>query len=153
MRQSSSAGNGLSTAIFQTFVVGIINFLFAFVAVLGVDRFGRRALYMVCSTGMTLSLILLSVGFFNESVKGIYGLTLILIIYRLVGIVHSAWVLDIDVRDVPNVHSQTRDVIRCASQLDFKLPCCAVVFLGFSAYRRSIYICPSSHEWPSGCFL
>jgi SP family arabinose:H+ symporter-like MFS transporter len=74
-----SAGNGLDTAIFQTFVIGIINFLFTFVAVLAVDRLGRRALYMAGSAGMTLSLILLSVGFADGHAKGIYGLVLILL--------------------------------------------------------------------------
>jgi SP family arabinose:H+ symporter-like MFS transporter len=74
-----SAGNGLNTAIFQTFVVGVINFLFTFVAVLGVDRYGRRALYLTGSAGMVLSLILLSVGFADGHAKGIYGLVLILV--------------------------------------------------------------------------
>jgi SP family arabinose:H+ symporter-like MFS transporter len=74
-----SAGNGLGTAMFQTFVMGIINFLFTFVAILGVDRFGRRTLYMIGSAGMTLSLILLSVGFAGGYARGMYGLTLILV--------------------------------------------------------------------------
>ena len=74
-----SAGNGLDTAIFQTFVIGLINFLFTFVAVLGVDRFGRRALYLVGSGGMCVSLILLSVGFANGHARGLYGLSLILL--------------------------------------------------------------------------
>jgi SP family arabinose:H+ symporter-like MFS transporter len=74
-----SAGNGLDAAMFQTFVIGIINFIFTFVAVLGVDRFGRRALYMVGSAGMTISLILLSIGFANGSAHGLYGLVLILL--------------------------------------------------------------------------
>jgi SP family arabinose:H+ symporter-like MFS transporter len=74
-----SAGNGLDTAIFQTFVIGIINFVFTFVAVLAVDRLGRRAMYMAGSVGMTVSLILLSVGFANGHAKGVYGLGLILL--------------------------------------------------------------------------
>jgi SP family arabinose:H+ symporter-like MFS transporter len=74
-----SAGNGLDAAMFQTFVIGIINFVFTFVAVLGVDRFGRRALYMAGSAGMTISLILLSIGFSHGSASGLYGLTLILL--------------------------------------------------------------------------
>jgi SP family arabinose:H+ symporter-like MFS transporter len=73
-----SAGNGLDAAIFQTFVVGIINFAFTFVAVLGVDRFGRKALYIAGSAGMCVSLILLSIGFANGQAKGMYGLILIL---------------------------------------------------------------------------
>ncbi|MEO6923355.1 MAG: MFS transporter, partial [Bryocella sp.] len=67
------------TAMFQTFVIGIINFVFTFVAVLGVNRFGRRVLYIVGSAGMTISLILLSVGFANGSARGAYGLALILV--------------------------------------------------------------------------
>ncbi|MCL2659789.1 MAG: sugar porter family MFS transporter [Acidobacteriaceae bacterium] len=74
-----SAGNGLDAAIFQTFVIGIINFLFTFVSVLGVDRFGRRTLYMAGSAGMTVSLLLLSIGFATGHVMGIYGLALILL--------------------------------------------------------------------------
>jgi MFS transporter, SP family, arabinose:H+ symporter len=74
-----SAGNGIDLAMFQTFVIGFIFFSFTFVAVFTVDRIGRRPLYIIGSAGMTISLALLSVGFFVGRVQGFVGLILILV--------------------------------------------------------------------------
>lgn len=75
----SSAGNGMDMAMFQTFVIGIINFLFTFVAVFTVDKAGRRALYLAGSVGMTVALTLISAGFATGHLQGSVGLALILI--------------------------------------------------------------------------
>jgi SP family arabinose:H+ symporter-like MFS transporter len=73
-----SGGNSLDTAIFQTFVIGIINFLATFVALFTVDRIGRRRLYIIGSCGMTVTLAFMSIGFLTGHMKGIFGLVLIL---------------------------------------------------------------------------
>lgn len=73
-----SVGNGLDTAFFQTFLIGLVNFLFTFIAIWGVDKIGRRALYMIGSTGMTVSLLLLSAGYHLNKLNGISGFVLVL---------------------------------------------------------------------------
>jgi SP family arabinose:H+ symporter-like MFS transporter len=74
----NSGGNSLDTAIFQTFVIGIINFLATFVALFTADKIGRRRLYMIGSVGMTFTLIFMSLGFHTGHMHGVIGLTLIL---------------------------------------------------------------------------
>jgi SP family arabinose:H+ symporter-like MFS transporter len=73
-----SGGNSLDTAIFQTFIIGLINFLATFVALFTVDRLGRRFLYIAGSCGMTVCLIGMSIGFATGHMHGIIGLLLIL---------------------------------------------------------------------------
>lgn len=74
-----SAGNTIGVALFQTFIMGFLNFALTFLAIFTVDRVGRRPLYIAGATGMTVSLILLSVGFLVGKVQGIVGLILILL--------------------------------------------------------------------------
>jgi SP family arabinose:H+ symporter-like MFS transporter len=73
-----AGGNSLDTAIFQTFVIGIINFLATFVALFTVDKFGRRRLYIIGSCGMTATLAFMSIGFLTGHMQGIVGLVFIL---------------------------------------------------------------------------
>jgi MFS family permease len=65
--------------MFQTFVIGLVNFLCTFVAVFTVDRLGRRRLYIWGSSGMALSLVLITVGFLTGRTSGVLGLALILL--------------------------------------------------------------------------
>jgi len=74
-----TAGNAIDAALFQTFIIGFINFAFTFVAIFTVDKVGRRALYIAGGIGMTISLVLLSVGFLFERAQGLAGLILILV--------------------------------------------------------------------------
>ncbi len=73
-----SGGNSLDTAIFQTFVIGAINFLATFVALFTVDKLGRRKLYLTGSIGMTFTLTFMSIGFRTGHMHGVVGLVLIL---------------------------------------------------------------------------
>lgn len=73
-----TAGNAIDVALFQTFIIGFINFAFTFVAIFTVDKVGRRALYIAGGSGMTISLVLLSIGFLFGKVQGLAGLILIL---------------------------------------------------------------------------
>ena len=74
-----SAGNTIGVALFQTFIMGFLNFALTFLAIFTVDRVGRRPLYIAGATGMTISLVLLSVGFLVGKVQGLVGLILILL--------------------------------------------------------------------------
>ena len=73
-----AAGNAIDVALFQTFVIGFINFAFTFVAIFTVDNAGRKPLYITGALGMTGSLALLSVSFLLGEVQGLMGLILIL---------------------------------------------------------------------------
>lgn len=73
-----SAGNSLDTALFQTFIIGFINFAFTFVAIFTIDKVGRKPLYIIGATGMTISLALLGLGFLVGYAEGVVGLILIL---------------------------------------------------------------------------
>ncbi len=67
-----SAGWKIDAALFSTFVLGGINFLFTFVSFWTIDRYGRKPLYIVGSTGMAVVLfivvIALTLGHFDAGV-------------------------------------------------------------------------------------
>jgi len=74
-----STGNTIDVALFQTFIIGFINFALTFVAIFTVDWIGRRALYIAGASGMAVSLTLLSGGFLVGRLQGLVGLILILV--------------------------------------------------------------------------
>lgn len=51
-----SFGNGLSTAMGETVVIGAVNLVFTIIAMITVDRLGRKPLLIIGSLGMCLSL-------------------------------------------------------------------------------------------------
>ena len=57
----ASAGWNLNVGLFATFGLGIVNFIFTWVSILIIDRFGRRPLYIIGSVGMTVALLGLTV--------------------------------------------------------------------------------------------
>lgn len=61
-------GSGTDTALLQTIIVGAINLLFTVVAILTVDRFGRKPLQIVGAIGMALSMTALGFTFYLEQV-------------------------------------------------------------------------------------
>jgi SP family arabinose:H+ symporter-like MFS transporter len=73
-----SAGVEIKNALFQTSMLGLINFIFTFVAILFIDKVGRRRLYLVGSMGMAVTLIMLAVSFFLE-MDGIFTLVCIML--------------------------------------------------------------------------
>ena len=71
-----SAGWKIDAALFSTFVIGIINFAFTLVSFWVIDRYGRKALYIVGSLGMTavlvaLTLLVITGGFHGGLVLGL----------------------------------------------------------------------------------
>ena len=57
------SGIGTDAAFMQAIMVGLINLVFTVLAMMFIDRFGRRLLLIVGVSGMTLSLALLALGF------------------------------------------------------------------------------------------
>jgi len=72
-----AAGVEIKSALLQTSLVGLINFLFTFIAIVLIDKAGRRLLYLVGSMGMVVTLLLLAASFYLE-MNGIFTLIFIL---------------------------------------------------------------------------
>jgi sugar porter (SP) family MFS transporter len=72
-----AAGVEINNALLQTSMVGLINFIFTFVAILFIDRIGRRYLYLIGSMGMVVTLLMLAVSFYFK-MEGIFTLICIL---------------------------------------------------------------------------
>jgi MFS transporter, SP family, arabinose:H+ symporter len=72
-----AAGVEINNALLQTSLVGLINFIFTFVAILFIDKVGRRTLYLIGSMGMVVTLILLAISFYLK-MEGIFTLICIL---------------------------------------------------------------------------
>jgi sugar porter (SP) family MFS transporter len=73
-----AAGVEIKNALLQTSILGLINFIFTFVAILFIDKVGRRKLYLVGSMGMAVTLIMLALSFFLE-MDGIFTLVCIML--------------------------------------------------------------------------
>lgn len=73
-----AAGVEIKNALLQTSLIGIINFLFTFVAILFIDKVGRRLLYLIGSMGMAVTLVMLSISFYLK-MDGIFTLTCIML--------------------------------------------------------------------------
>ncbi len=54
-----SMGMGTSTSLFETILVGIVNLVFTVVAIVTVDRFGRKPLQIIGALAMALSMAML----------------------------------------------------------------------------------------------
>jgi sugar porter (SP) family MFS transporter len=73
-----AAGVEIKNALLQTSLLGLINFIFTFVAILFIDKVGRRRLYLVGSMGMAITLVLLAVSFYLK-LSGIFTLVCIML--------------------------------------------------------------------------
>jgi SP family arabinose:H+ symporter-like MFS transporter len=73
-----AAGVEINNALLQTSLVGLINFIFTFIAILFIDKIGRRLLYLIGSMGMVVTLVMLAVSFFLKA-EGIFTLISILL--------------------------------------------------------------------------
>ncbi len=61
-----SAGLEIKNALLQTSLIGIVNFVFTFFAVWLIDRLGRRTFYLIGSSGMAITLLMLTAAFHFE---------------------------------------------------------------------------------------
>ena len=69
----SDTGLGNSAALAQTVAVGVTNVVFTVVAVLLLDRLGRRALLLTGTAGLLVALLVLGVYFSSSTLQGDYG--------------------------------------------------------------------------------
>jgi len=73
-----SVGVEIKNALLQTSMIGLINGLFTFVAILFIDKVGRRKLYLIGSMGMTLTLVMLAISY-SLKLDGIFTLICIML--------------------------------------------------------------------------
>ncbi len=73
-----AAGVEIKNALLQTSFLGLINFIFTFVAILFIDKAGRRMLYLIGSMGMAVTLVLLALSFYLK-MDGIFTLVCIML--------------------------------------------------------------------------
>ncbi|MCL1934013.1 MAG: sugar porter family MFS transporter [Candidatus Azobacteroides sp.] len=72
----TAAGYGVSDTLFNIVITGSVNLVFTFVAMLTVDKWGRKKLMVFGAGGLTLNFILLGSAFFFH-LKGVAVLTLV----------------------------------------------------------------------------
>lgn len=72
-----AAGIEIKNALLNTSLIGLINFVFTFVAIIFIDKAGRKRLYIIGSSGMVLTLLLLALTFYYKAAP---ALTLIAIL-------------------------------------------------------------------------
>jgi SP family arabinose:H+ symporter-like MFS transporter len=73
-----SAGVEIKNALLNTSLIGLINFIFTFIAISLIDKAGRRLLYLIGSAGMVVTLLLLAGSFFWK-MEGIFTLICIML--------------------------------------------------------------------------
>ncbi len=61
-------GASTDSSLLQTIIVGAVNLLFTVVAILTVDKFGRKPLMIIGSIGMAISMIALGIAFYSNNV-------------------------------------------------------------------------------------
>jgi SP family xylose:H+ symportor-like MFS transporter len=73
-----SMGSGTDVALLQTIIVGSVNLIFTVLAIMTVDRFGRKPLMIIGALGMAISMFALGTTFFTQTI-GIAALVFMLI--------------------------------------------------------------------------
>ena len=58
-----SAGLEIRNALLQTSLIGLVNFAFTFIAIFLIDKIGRKTFYMIGSSGMAVTLLLIAAAF------------------------------------------------------------------------------------------
>jgi SP family xylose:H+ symportor-like MFS transporter len=61
-------GASTDSSLMQTIIVGAVNLIFTVVAILTVDKFGRKPLMIIGSLGMAVSMIALGLSFYTQQV-------------------------------------------------------------------------------------
>jgi SP family xylose:H+ symportor-like MFS transporter len=70
-------GASTNTSLLQTIIVGTVNLVFTVVAIMTVDRFGRKPLMIIGALGMAISMIALGFSFYTHN-EGIIALIFML---------------------------------------------------------------------------
>ncbi|HZK03526.1 MAG TPA: D-xylose transporter XylE [Bacteroidaceae bacterium] len=72
-------GSSSDASMVQTVVMGVVNIIFTVVAILTVDKFGRKPLLIIGSIGMTIGMAALSILSFSNNLIGMAALVFIII--------------------------------------------------------------------------
>ncbi len=72
-----NVGSSTYASLYQTIIVGVVNLSFTVVAILTVDRFGRKPLMIIGSLGMAVSMVALGLAFFMNN-QGMFALIFML---------------------------------------------------------------------------
>lgn len=75
----ATAGWKLDVGLFATFGLGVVNFVFTWVSILIIDRFGRRPLYIIGSAGITVALLGLTIAGIIGQFSGLFVLLLLIL--------------------------------------------------------------------------
>jgi SP family xylose:H+ symportor-like MFS transporter len=73
-----NVGASINSSLLQTIIVGIDNLTFTVVAILAVDKFGRKPLMIIGALGMAVSMFALGTSFYTHN-EGLLALVLILL--------------------------------------------------------------------------
>lgn len=73
-----ATGDGVQSALFQTIMVGVVNIISTIVAILYVDKLGRKLMLMIGSAGMAVFLAMIGIFFFTGMIKGYWVVVSIL---------------------------------------------------------------------------
>jgi SP family xylose:H+ symportor-like MFS transporter len=73
-----SMGSGTDTALLQTIIVGAVNLVFTVLAIMTVDKFGRKPLMIIGALGMAIAMFALGGAFFTESL-GMFAIICMLV--------------------------------------------------------------------------
>ena len=76
-------GSSTDSSLLQTIIVGAVNLIFTVVAILTVDKFGRKPLMIIGSIGMAISMVLLGFTFFLGGVTLSSGGSIAALIFML----------------------------------------------------------------------
>jgi sugar porter (SP) family MFS transporter len=71
------AGFEIKNALLNTSFIGLVNFIFTFVAIVVIDKVGRKTLYLVGSLGMCIALLCLAVTYFTH-LEGVLTMVFVL---------------------------------------------------------------------------
>lgn len=74
-----SMGSGTDAALLQTIIVGSVNLIFTVLAIMTVDKYGRKPLMIIGAVGMAFAMFALGTSFFMESVG--LGALIFMLIY------------------------------------------------------------------------
>lgn len=86
---------GVDSALFQTTLIGLVNFGFTLVAMWLIDKVGRKALMVVGAAGMAVCYAIIGGFFFSGSTHGLFLLMVILltIAFYATGLAPTVWVV------------------------------------------------------------
>ena len=80
-------GSSTNSSLLQTIIVGIVNLTFTVVAILTVDKFGRKPLMIIGALGMAVSMIALGFAFYTDNL----GLTALIFMLTYTAAFAMSW--------------------------------------------------------------